>query len=392
MKNLLLIGIVAVLSIAVMPQTIPNLPIPIGVGSAEVWGDSIYHFGGGTNWGGQTRYATIYKYDGTSWQNYASMPDNDVWGISTTVKGDSAFVYAGYAFGNNKLRIYNFVDNTWEYAQSSPTNVYIGTSGHTIEYLNGFIYLFYNGYVFKYDVSANSWSQGTTNQAGGGWLHSIVYQDEVYPVGWTNGEFYKYNPVSDQWTQLADLPYHVSAGAIKCVDGKIYCVGGSSGGGSGAFNNTLVYDIATNQWSDANIFISANRYLMADVYYRDKFYVIGGLNSSENAVDNVEFIIAGTPSAVETESGIPNDFELAQNYPNPFNPSTTIKFSIPNEELVSLRVFNTLGEEVAELLNEIKPAGNYSVSFNASTLTSGVYFYKISAGNFIETKKMILLR
>jgi hypothetical protein len=86
------------------------------------------------------------------------------------------------------------------------------------------------------------------------------------------------------------------------------------------------------------------------------------------------------------------DFSLDQNYPNPFNPSTTIKFSIPNEEFVSLKVFNSLGEEVAELLNETKPAGNYSVSFNASSLTSGVYFYKISAGNFIETKKMILIK
>ena len=65
-------------------------------------------------------------------------------------------------------------------------------------------------------------------------MHSIVYQDEVYLVGWTNGEFYKYNPVSDQWTQLADLPYFVTGASIKCVDDKIYCVGGSSGGGGGS--------------------------------------------------------------------------------------------------------------------------------------------------------------
>jgi N-acetylneuraminic acid mutarotase len=398
MKNLLLVGIVALLSVAVMPQTIPNLPIPIGVGSAEVWGDSIYHFGGGTNYGGSTRYATIYKYDGISWQNYASMPDNNVWGISTTVKGDSAFVYGGYAFGNNKLRIYNFVANTWQNAEDSPNiSAY---SGHTIEYFDGFIYLFYNGYVYKYNVSTNSWSQGTTNLTGGSWLHSIVYQDEIYLVGFTNGEFYKYNPVSDQWTQLADLPYFVTGGAIKCVDDKIYCVSGSSGPGAGTFNNTLVYNIATNQWSDANIPISANRAYMADVYYKDNFYVIGGLNSAGNAVDNVEFIVAGTPSAVETEFGIPNDYDLSQNYPNPFNPSTTIKFSIPNEEFVSLKVFNSLGEEVAELLNETKLMGNYSVSFEASELTSGVYFYQLRAGNpstgsgqgFVETKKMILLR
>jgi hypothetical protein len=83
---------------------------------------------------------------------------------------------------------------------------------------------------------------------------------------------------------------------------------------------------------------------------------------------------------------------LEQNYPNPFNPSTTISFSIPNEEFVSLKVFNSLGEKVAELVNERKPAGNYSVSFNAIKLASGIYFYKISAGNFLQTRKMILVK
>jgi parallel beta-helix repeat protein len=100
---------------------------------------------------------------------------------------------------------------------------------------------------------------------------------------------------------------------------------------------------------------------------------------------------------VEKENDqIPNEYSLHQNYPNPFNPSTTITFSIPNEDLVSLKVFNSLGEEVADLLNETKPMGNYSVTFDASSatggLTSGVYFYKISAGSFIQTKKMILVK
>lgn len=95
----------------------------------------------------------------------------------------------------------------------------------------------------------------------------------------------------------------------------------------------------------------------------------------------------------------PTEFFLRQNFPNPFNPSTKISFSIPNEEFVSLKVFNSLGEEVAELVNETKPAGNYSISFDAGgqsgevrNLSSGVYFYKITAGNFLETKKMIYLR
>ena len=95
---------------------------------------------------------------------------------------------------------------------------------------------------------------------------------------------------------------------------------------------------------------------------------------------------------VEEKRTMPTAYALHQNYPNPLNPSTTIDFSIPREEWIVLRVFNALGEEVAELFNETKPAGSYSVLFNASGLTSGVYFYNMSADDFSQTRKMILLR
>jgi streptogramin lyase len=88
----------------------------------------------------------------------------------------------------------------------------------------------------------------------------------------------------------------------------------------------------------------------------------------------------------------PTDFVLNQNYPNPFNPATTISFSLPSSTFTSLKVYDILGNEVANLVNEEKPAGNYEVRFNASSLTSGTYFYKLQAGSFIETKKMILLK
>ncbi len=88
----------------------------------------------------------------------------------------------------------------------------------------------------------------------------------------------------------------------------------------------------------------------------------------------------------------PSTFGLGQNYPNPFNPSTTINFSVARDEFVSLKVFNIAGEEVASLVNEMIPAGSYKVDFNATSLTSGVYFYRLTAGNFVETKKMNLLK
>ncbi len=102
-------------------------------------------------------------------------------------------------------------------------------------------------------------------------------------------------------------------------------------------------------------------------------------------------------TSVEGEKQNPLSFKLEQNYPNPFNPTTKIKYSIPFVETghapsVQLKVYDILGIEVAALVNENKPAGNYEATFNASSLSSGVYFYKLQAGSFVETKKMILLK
>jgi photosystem II stability/assembly factor-like uncharacterized protein len=88
----------------------------------------------------------------------------------------------------------------------------------------------------------------------------------------------------------------------------------------------------------------------------------------------------------------PNSYNLYQNFPNPFNPSTKFSYSIPEKALVTVKVFDILGREVKTLVNEEKPAGTYEVSFNASNLSSGIYFYRLIAGNFISTKKMVLLK
>jgi protocatechuate 3,4-dioxygenase beta subunit len=87
-----------------------------------------------------------------------------------------------------------------------------------------------------------------------------------------------------------------------------------------------------------------------------------------------------------------NTFKLNQNYPNPFNPSTTINFVVPYQTRVTLKVYNVLGSEVATLVNGEKPAGSYNVTFNAGNLASGVYFYQLKAGNFISTKKLMLIK
>jgi len=93
-----------------------------------------------------------------------------------------------------------------------------------------------------------------------------------------------------------------------------------------------------------------------------------------------------------TGSEIPTTYDLAQNFPNPFNPSTTIIYQIPQDGIVTLKIYDILGAEVATLVNEEKFAGKYEVNFNASNFASGVYIYKIQAGDFVSSKKMILLK
>jgi hypothetical protein len=95
---------------------------------------------------------------------------------------------------------------------------------------------------------------------------------------------------------------------------------------------------------------------------------------------------------VEVNLHTPAHFELNQNYPNPFNPSTTISYSVPNASQVVIKIYNVIGKEVSTLVNESKPAGNYQVKLDAKDLPSGIYFYKIQAGNFSDVKKMILLK
>ena len=90
--------------------------------------------------------------------------------------------------------------------------------------------------------------------------------------------------------------------------------------------------------------------------------------------------------------GVPDNFSLSQNYPNPFNPATNLEFGISELGFVSLKVYDLSGKEVTTLVNEVKPAGYYTVNFNGAGLSSGIYFYTLSAGNFVSTKKMTLIK
>ncbi len=108
-----------------------------------------------------------------------------------------------------------------------------------------------------------------------------------------------------------------------------------------------------------------------------------------NGSSNITVWSAGSSIATTHNENIPTDYSLEANYPNPFNPSTTIEFAIPKKVFVSLKIYDSLGQEIAELAGKEYSAGWHSVKFDASSLSSGIYYYSIIAGDFAKTAKMI---
>jgi len=153
--------------------------------------------------------------------------------------------------------------------------------------------------------------------------------------------------------------------------------------------------------NDGSVIVSGNYYRKIPPGSIDTFWIAVAVGDSleafESNIDTASLKIPGILNSIKNDNVIVDRFNLYQNYPNPFNPVTTIKYSIPvnvNSQIfnVKLNVFDILGNEVAVLVNEQKSPGEYEVRFDAGSLSSGVYFYRLKAGDFIESRKMLLLK
>jgi N-acetylneuraminic acid mutarotase len=393
LKTLLITKIVLGLFYFSLAQPLSDFPVPIGAGDAEVFNDSIYHFGGSDTWIGSNSYPRVYLFDGNSWSHHDTIPDNNVWEFTTTLVANFVYVFEGYPSGGGLNRRYNLITGNWTYLANSPS--VFQNYGVTSEEVNGFIYLFVlPGHVFEYNIIANSWTQKTSNSVSSNSdLTSVEYEDEIYIRGWSDDSFYKYTPSSDSWTKLADLPYHVEACGMGIVNNLIYCMGGNDGGGAAAdYSTIIVYNITTNTWTTDPSQLSGKRHFMASVEYKGGLYTIGGFDETGNGVTIIGEIVPQGTSGISQISEIPNGYSLSQNYPNPFNPSTSIQFSIPSQTFVKLEVFNSLGEKVSTLVAEELNVGNYQYEWNAENLASGIYYYKLSTIDFVQTKKLALLK
>lgn len=166
--------------------------------------------------------------------------------------------------------------------------------------------------------------------------------------------------------------------------------------------NTLYYRFLTVKYDSAGSFLwSANylNFLFANHYARrvlidssNSVYVAGTSYSNTNGTNDITLI---KYSQITSINQVPNkylDFKLNQNYPNPFNPVTIINYDLPVSSEISLKIYNISGKEIMTLVNETKNAGSYNIVFDGSDLSSGIYYYRIEAGNFVAVRKMLLIK
>jgi len=221
---------------------------------------------------------------------------------------------------------------------------------------------------------------------------------------WVSGHPYYVDPITSAQVPL-DYGYTLKFFWIDPVDKSVNVIAGDGSGNSITYNLDGSYDVEfPDEWEDRYVGIGTYPSPYSDAFYESYHpcqldfnnagsYNLGAISeiASFNPGAVGKEIIERPGSSIET-TGAPKSFSLSQNYPNPFNPVTKIAFSIPRAGNVTLKVFNIAGKEVASLINEYKSEGNYEAVFNGSELSSGIYFYSLTANGVTITKRLMLMK
>ncbi len=287
-------------------------------------------------------------------------------------------VYVGLNYTSTQSGIYrsNNGGTSWQKIFSETENVYAITRLN-----NGRILAASYGKVYYSDDEGSLWNATTEGLVSSTPSDFVIRnQDEVFLSTLGYG-IYKSTDNGAAWTNQTGAGSDYSC-LISNQDSSMYA--GTKG--------SWVYKSDTgDNWTLLNSGMGDNKYVLSLLTTKAGFLFAGmdyaGLyRSLDKVITDVEISIE-----------VPTEFTLFQNYPNPFNPSTVIKYQIPNSNTqisnnVTLKVYDILGREVATLVNEQRKAGYYEVEFDGSNLTSGIYFYRIQAGQFVEIKKMVLVK
>ena len=223
------------------------------------------------------------------------------------------------------------------------------------------------GYTIKvYDVSTNQWTQLADMPTGRWGLSAVAFNGKIYVFGGATGvattvydSVQVYDPQTNTWTVKSNMPTKRYSITTSLLDNKVYVIGGWLHSNYGPiYNKVEVYNPESDSWQTETPMPVA-RALLASIVLDGKIQVFGGSSTTHPLIGSSGIYEFSSVNSVEEEQidEIQIDFLLSQNYPNPLNPSTTIKYSIPKSSQVTLKIFNTLGEEITTLVNEEKPVG-----------------------------------
>jgi len=435
--------------------TVAPMPGPRIVTASAVAMGNLYIIGGSNNPSTPAYQSAVYKYNiaANSWSTAADLPGIRGWGKAVAYQ-DSLIYHAGGYNGTSYLTevvLYNVNTNTWRQCTPLPVGIFGGAFavyGNTLVWVGGatspgIVATAYVGQISQTDRSQITWTTGLAYPGGlrfrwdaAPWgSKGIIVTGGSPTTAWTGSNLtYYYDPVGNTWTQLPNkitASLGSSVGSFHRLNGDIKFVVASGYNGTAAMTATEIFadnfpipvelvsfsgsadhNSVTLSWITAteinNSGFEVERKTTGE--FQSIAYVKGHGSTTEinNYVYTDKNLESGTyvyrlkqidfdgtstySKEVRVEVSQPVSYSLNQNYPNPFNPSTIISYSIPVKGFVTLKVYDALGSEVAELVNGEQEIGKYEVNFNASGLSSGIYFYKLVSGDFVQINKMMLLK
>lgn len=252
----------------------------------------------------------------------------------------------------------------------------IEISNITVSGNNLFAGTYFNGIFCSTDNGAQ-WSAVNTGLTST-WVHSLAVSGTNLFAGTSEGGIFHSTNNGISWIEVSTVITHDPINCLAVCGTSLFA--GTWDGSVFFFTHNGTY------WTAVNTGLLTQRVWALAVFGTNLF---AGTNKGVWQRPLSEMI----PTTVEQPSSpLPETFSLSQNYPNPFNPSTTISFSLPTKSFVSLKIFDVLGKQVSDVVSEELFPGNYSRQWNASDMPSGMYFYRLQAGSFTETKKLLLLR